>query len=148
MTEICLSTPESPLWEEIISLAERCSWRAGPLLARRMRERAFQEWERVCAACVNGKAVGFCTFTEKDELPEEYPFSPFIGFVFVSEPYRGRRISERMIQEIASYASGLGYGKLYILSGESGLYEKYGFQKSGCYRTIYGSTDQLFVRFL
>ena len=26
------------------------------------------------------------------------------------------------------------------------LYEKYGFVKLGDYRTVYGSTDQLFVR--
>ena len=41
--------------------------------------------------------------------------------------------------------STLGYQKLYIMSGETGFYEKYGFVKLGDYETIYGDTDQLLV---
>ena len=40
----------------------------------------------------------------------------------------------------------IGYTKMYIMSGEIGLYEKYGFVKIGDYRTIYESVDQLFYR--
>lgn len=36
----------------------------------------------------------------------------------------------------------------YLMSGEIGLYEKYGFQKMGEYETIYHTTDQLFSRAL
>lgn len=97
-------------------------------------------------SCVGGRVAGFCTFAEKDELPEEYKFTPFIGFVFVDEPYRGNRISELMIQNVILYACGLGYEKIYIMSGEVGLYEKYGFEKVGDYETIYDSVDQLFVK--
>jgi ribosomal protein S18 acetylase RimI-like enzyme len=32
------------------------------------------------------------------------------------------------------------------MSGEIGLYEKYGFTFLGMYDTIYGSVEQLFVR--
>lgn len=134
-----------PYWEETISLAENCSWRAGPFLAEKMRNHDFKEWERVCAACVDGKVAEFCTVAEKDELPEKYPFTPFIGFVFVSEEYRGKRLSEGMIRKAAAYVSTLGYQNLYIMSGEIGLYEKYGFVKLGEYETIYGDVDQLFV---
>lgn len=145
MVEFHLMTQGHPCWEETIAAAENCSWRAGPFLAEKMKGNTFLEWERVCAACVDGKVAGFCTVAEKDELPEEYPFSPFIGFVFVSEQYRGKRLSERMIREAAAYVSTLGYQKLYIMSGEIGLYEKYGLVKLGEYETIYGDTDQLFV---
>lgn len=148
MTEIHLITSGHALWDEVISLAETCSWRAGPFLAEKMKHNEFKDWERVCAACVDGKAAGFCTFTEKDELPEKYAFSPFIGFMFVEERYRGKRLSERMISQVGAYARGLGYDKIYIMSGEIGLYEKYGFQKLGDYETIYGSVDQLFVKSL
>lgn len=113
-----------------------------------MQENEFQEWERVCAVCVNGKVAGFSTFTERDELPEQYDFKPFIGFVFVDEQYRGKRLSEMMIQSIIAYAKEIGYEKVYIMSGEIGLYEKYGFVKLGNYETIYGSVDQLFVQFI
>ncbi len=146
MPEIYLMTQGHPYWNETIALAENCSWRAGPFLAKKMRDDDFLGWERVCAACVDAKVAGFCTFAEKDELPEDYEFTPFIGFVFVDESYRGKRLSEAMIQAVIQYARRLGYGKVYIMSGEIGLYEKYGFEKIGDYRTIYDSTDQLFVK--
>ena len=111
-----------------------------------MQKNEFAEWERVFAACVDGKVAGFCTFAEKDELPAEHRFAPFIGFVFVDEQYRGKRLSELMIQSAISYAHELGYTKIYIMSGEIGLYKKYGFEKLGDYETIYGSIDSLFVK--
>ncbi len=146
MTEIYCMTQTHPYWNETMELAENCSWRAGPYLAQKMKDNDFHPLERVFAARVNGKIAGFCTFAEKDELPEEYPFTPFIGFVFVAEPYRGNRLSELMIQNAILYARKLGYEKIYIMSGEIGLYEKYGFQKLGDYQTIYDSIDQLFVK--
>ena len=146
MTEIACMTQEHKFWNETICLADKCSWRAGPCLAQKMKSNDFQTWERVFAACVNGKVVGFCTFAEKDELPEEHRFTPFIGFVFVDEPYRGKRLSELLIQSVLSYARELGYEKVYLMSGEIGLYEKYGFEKLGDYQTIYGTIDQLFVK--
>lgn len=145
MTKLHLMTQGHPYWEETISLANRCLWRAGPLLAEKMKKNDFKEWERVCAACVGGKVAGFCIVAEKDELPEKYPFTPFIGFVFVAEEYRGKRLPKKMIQHGAAYACHLGYEQIYIMSGEIGLYEKYGFVKLGDFETIYGNVDQLFV---
>ena len=129
MTEIYCMTQIHKYWNETICLAEKCSWKAGPYLAQKMKSNDFNTWERVFVACVN-----------------EYPFTPFIGFVFVDEPYRGNRLSELMIQSAILYARELGYEKVYILSGEIGLYEKYGFEKLGDYKTIFGSIDQLFVK--
>ena len=134
-----------PLWEKTIAFAQSCSWKAGPFLAERMRNNAFRDWERVIAAVENGRVAGYCTFTEKDELPEGCGFSPFIGFVFVDEQYRGRRISEKMIRQALAYAGTVGFRAVYILSGEQGLYEKYGFRKIGDCRTTYRTTDQLFT---
>lgn len=145
MTKVYLMTEGHKYWEQTILFARNCSWNAGSFLANRMIENEFQEWERVCVICADEEVAGFATFTEKDELPDKYDFAPFIGFVFVDEKYRGKRLSEKMIQSIISYAKGLDYEKIYIMSGEIGLYEKYGFIKMGDYETIYGTTDQLFV---
>ena len=111
-----------------------------------MKESGFLPWERVLAACEGEEIVGFCTLSQKDELPERFPYSPFIGFVFVEERRRGRRISEKMIDRAARYAKTLGYRCVYIMSGEQGLYEKYGFRKIGDFETIYGTIDQLFEK--
>ncbi len=132
------------LWDKTISFAQSCSWKAGPYLADRMKVNSFKDWERVIVAVENENIVGYCTFSEKDELSEEYDYSPFIGFVFVDERHRGKRVSEKMIQYTLSYAKSIGYRTVYIMSGEHGLYEKYGFEKIGDFHTIYGTTDQLF----
>lgn len=145
MTELFLMTQGHPYWEETISMAENCSWRAGPFLAGKMKENQFYPWERVCAVRVDEKIAGFCTFSEKDELPDAYMFTPFIGFVFVDEAYRGKRLSEAMIRQVVPYARELGFHSIYLMSGEVGLYEKYGFKKLGDYPTIDGSVDQLFI---
>lgn len=145
-TTIHVMTQQHPRWEATIRCAETCSWRAGPQLADKMRRKDFAENERVLCAEIDGKIAGFCTVAEKDELPEGYDFTPFIGFVFVEEGFRGHRLSEKLIRTALSWAGRNGWEKIYLMSGEIGLYEKYGFVKLGDYRTVYGSTDQLFVR--
>jgi len=146
MLEIHAMTQGHPLWDKTLELAATCSWEAGGLLAKLMAENSFLDWERVFAACVDGNVAGYCTFSEKDEMPDKYDISPFIGFVFVDERYRGHRISGSMIEAAIEYARTLGYKKIYIMSGEEGLYEKFGFTAIGEYETIYDWTDQLFVR--
>lgn len=143
--EIYTLTSTHDKWESVAAFAEKCSWKAGKYLAELMRGDTFKDWERVCAAFENGEPVGFCTLTEKDELDPKYPYAPFIGFVFVDEAHRGKRISGEMIEKVLEYAKNIGYDKVYIMSGEHGLYEKYGFTYTGDYETIYGDMEQLFV---
>lgn len=135
-----------PLWNKTIDFASNCSWQAGPYLARMMQENRFLEWERVIIACKQDRIVGFCTFTKDDELPSKWGYYPFIGFVFVEEESRGNRISELMINKASEYAKSLGYNKIYLMSGEHGLYEKYGFKKIGDFETIFKTVDQLFCK--
>ena len=141
---IILMQNRHPLWEKTAAFAQNCSWRAGAILAERMRENRFQDWERVIIAAEQNEIAGFCTLTEQDELPADSGISPFIGFIFVDEQYRGNRLSEQMIRQALRYAKETGCQTVYIMSGEQGLYEKYGFEKLGDLETIYGTTDQLF----
>ena len=141
---ILLINQEHPLWEKAAEFAQNCSWKAGQFLAERMRKNGFRDWERVIIAMDDEQIAGFCTLTEKDALPDDALFSPFIGFVFVDEQYRGNRLSEQMIRSACGYAKESGCQAVYIVSGEQGLYEKYGFEKIGDYETIYGTTEQLF----
>ena len=133
-------------WNKAADFAAHCSWSAGAFLADMMRNDRFLEWERVFVAVEGDDIVGFCDLTEKDEMPDGYDFTPFIGFVFVDEAHRGRRISEQMIDCASGHAASLGYDKVYVMSGEEGLYEKFGFTPLDEYKTIYGWTDRLFVR--
>ncbi|MBR6222777.1 MAG: hypothetical protein IKQ71_05025, partial [Lachnospiraceae bacterium] len=56
------------------------------------------------------------------------------------------RKSERMINVASDYARSIGFERIYIMSGEQGLYEKYGFEKIGDFKTVYGTEDQLFQK--
>lgn len=138
-------TSKHEKWDTVAVFADNCSWKAGKELARLMREDIFKDWERVFAAFEGGEPVGFCTLTEKDGLLPKYPYTPLIGFVFVDEAHRGKRLSEKMIVKALEYAKSIGYDKVYIMSGESGLYEKYGFVCMGDFESVYGGTEQLFV---
>ena len=134
------------MWQKTAAFARECSWRAGPYLAERMEKEAFTGRERVIA-CLDGERVaGFCTFSEKDSLPDGDAHTPFIGFVFVDEAYRGKRLSQRMIDRACLHAADLDYDAVYIVSGEKGLYEKYDFQKIGDVKTVHGTVEQLFRR--
>jgi len=144
MIEINILGSDHEKWGIVADFAEKCSWRAGKMLSALMKKDSFKEWERVIAAFEDGKPVGFCTLTEKDELPPGLPYTPFIGFVFVDEEHRGKRLSERMIRKATEYAGSLRYDNVYVVSGETGLYEKYGFRYIDDIETIYGGTEQLF----
>ena len=134
------------LWDKTIEFAEKCSWGAGTCLAKKMKHNDFESTERVFIALCDDDIAGFCTLTNKDELPAEYDFEPFIGFVFVDSKYRGHRLSEKLIDAACEAAEKQGFETIYIMSGEIGLYEKYGFKKIGDYKTIYDSVDRLFSR--
>lgn len=134
-----------PLWNAAADYADACPWRGGAHLAARMRSGRFHGRERVFILREDTEIIGFCTLTEKDELPPAYDFTPFIGSVFVDAAKRGQRLSERLIRAAVSYARALCFPAVYVMSGEQGLYEKYGFTALGMYPTVFGNEEQLFV---
>jgi predicted GNAT family N-acyltransferase len=132
-------------WQKTIDYAKNCSWGAGPVLAKQMERNEFSDWERVFIAIENGNIAGYCTFAKKDCIPNP-DYTPYIGFVFVGEPYRGNRISEKMICSVIEYAKQINFNKIYIVSGEINLYEKYGFIKIDQKMADYGKEAQIFMK--
>lgn len=120
-------SPQDTLWERVTAYAKTCSWSAGNKLGKQMEKKDFAEWERVLVAMEGDTISGYCTLTEKDSLPVS-EFTPFIGYVFVDELHRGKRVSEHMVRLGSLYLERLGYSAVYIYSGHTGLYEKYGFE--------------------
>lgn len=132
------------LWETVINYAENCSWRAGASLAKQMKEKGFADWERVFVATKGSQICGYCTFVKIDCIPD-VDYTPFIGYMFVGEEYRGRRLSQQLINQALEYAKTLGFTKVYISSGEKGLYEKYGFSKIDDKKDFQGRDEQVFA---
>lgn len=132
------------LWEKTIAFASNCSWTAGRFLAERMRSNEFKDWERVIVAVDHDHIAGFSVFSEKDGLPQNYEHTPFISLVFVDEAYRGKRLSEQLIENTLKYAKKLNYKIVYLKSEHRGLYEKYGFEKICEFEPVEPPADQLF----
>ena len=105
----------------------------------------FEEWETPFVAMVDGCIIGMATIMKTDyyPLPEIYPW---ISTLFVSEEYRGRRISEKLIDIANAYAKDNCFDKTYIPSVHIGLYEKYGYSYLKDIMNYGGETDRLYVK--
>ena len=105
----------------------------------------FEEWETPFVAMEDDKIVGMVTIMKSDyyPLPEVYPW---ISTLFVSEEYRGHRISEKLIDFANEYAKNIGFNKTYIPSEHVGLYEKYGYTYIKDIVNYGGGIDRLYVK--
>jgi len=104
---------------------------------------------RLCASLLveGGEIAGFCTLTKTDCVPDA-PYTPYIGFVFVGEPFRGKRLGEKLTGAAMDYAREIGFDRVYLCSREIGLYEKYGFVKIGEMTDRKGRMEQIFTHAL
>lgn len=116
-------------WNKYAKKISEVSWRAGTSLAEKMNNRFFSDWERVIVGISGDELACFCTVSKEDGLTDN-SFTPFIGYVFVGETYRGKRVSEQLLSYTETYLKELGFQSIYIVSGEIGLYEKYGYKKN------------------
>ena len=105
----------------------------------------FEEWETPFVAMSDEHIIGIVTIMKTDyyPLPEIYPW---ISTLFVSEEYRGKRISKKLIDFANSYAKDLGFVKTYIPSEHIGLYEKYGYSYIKDIVNYGGDTDRLYAK--
>jgi len=141
--KITLLKPTDNQWEQVAEYARNCSWRAGENLAQRMDNHEFSDWERVIVAQIEDKIVGFCIVSKTDCIPD-VAYMPYISYVFVDEVYRGNRISEKLCQAALQHLQQAGFGEVYLVSGEQGLYEKYGFVKIDEKQAFWGDMQSIF----
>ena len=87
--------------------------------AEKMEPNDFENNERALVALRDDDAAAFCTFTNRDEMPREYGCGPLIGFLFVAEKYRGKRLSEQMVNAACNVAKEQGFSAIYLMSGEA-----------------------------
>ena len=105
----------------------------------------FEDWETPFAATAGDRVVGMATLMKTDYYPLPEIF-PWVSTVFVTEEYRGRRISGMLIDAANRYAAELGFERTYIPSGIAGLYEKYGYRYVKDIVNYGGDTDRLYVK--
>ncbi len=134
------------LADRLLDYVENCSWtEAREHIAGMIRAWAFTDWETMFAAVVDGKIVGMASAMKTDyyPLPDVYPW---VSCVFVSEAYRGRKISGELIDHANRYLKELGFKRSYIPSEFTGLYERYGCTYLRDIVNYGGGTDHLYVK--
>lgn len=134
----------SELWQPVAEYARNCSWKAGSNLGEQMQRNGFSDWERVFVALDNKNIAGYCTLAKTDCIPD-VTYTPYVGFVFVGEKYRGNRLSEEMISFALKYAKELEFDKVYLVSDHENLYEKYGFIKIDEKQAPWGAMETIFM---
>ena len=138
-------TSSDELWYKVRNYSESCSWSAGKALADDMDNNVFQEWERVIVAIDNERICGYCTVTKTDCIPN-VSYTPYIGFMFVDEMYRGNRLSQQLICYAMDYLKSVGFDKAYLVSDHENLYEKYGFSVIDRKMAPWGSEEKIFMQ--
>lgn len=119
---------DTELAELLLSYVENCSWTdVREHIAGMIRAWAFSDWATMFAALADGKIVGMASVMKTDyyPLPEIYPW---VSCVFVSEDYRGQRVSEELLWlELYSH---IVFGtvralRLYVSQGHRQLWRRY-----------------------
>ena len=135
------------MWNSVMVYAESCSWSAGKYLANDMKNNSFSGWERVIVSLENEDICGYCTVAKTDCI-SDVPYTPYIGYIFVGEPYRGKRISQQMIELAKKYLKSIGFDRVHIVSDHENLYEKYGFTVIDRKIAPWGEVEKIYMQTL
>ena len=138
--------PDTPMYELLIRFVESCSWDdAREHIAQMLRNRELTDWETMFAAVSDGNIVGMASVMKTDYYPIPEVF-PWVSCIFVTEEFRGRRISGELIAYANRYLKQLGFARSYIPSEFSGLYEHYGYEYLRDIVNYGGGTDRLYAK--
>ncbi len=136
----------SELAQELLRFVETCSWTdVREHVAQTLRDWEFTDWETMFAAVRDGRIVGMASVMKTDYYPLLEVF-PWVSCVFVTEEYRGRRISGELIAFANRYLRALGFRRSYIPTEFTGLYEKYGYRYLRDIVNYGGGVDRLYVK--
>ena len=127
---------------------EKSDWRGGAFLYRLLRDGTFFDacgaGARVLLLTQADHLVSFCTYVERDDIPSD--LKPWMGFVYTFPQYRGHRCMQRLCVEVARLARQEHVSKVYISTGEKGLYEKYGCKFIGEMPNQNGVPARIYVK--
>ena len=137
---------DTELSRDLIEFVENFSWEeVKEHTLQSLRNWDFSDWETPFVAMSGNRIVGMISLLKTDYYPLPEIF-PWVTTLFVTEVYRGRRISQQLIDHANAYAKELGFARTYIPSEHVGLYEKYGYRYLKDIVNYGGGTDRLYVK--
>ena len=141
--KVCRGTKEADM---LLKFVEDFSWEEVKAhMIGMLRDWRFTDWETPFAALTGGRIAGMAAILKTDYYPLPDVF-PWVTCIFVSEAYRGRRISGEMIGCANRYLRQLGFDRSYIPTEYIGLYERYGYRFVRDIVNYGGGTDRLYVK--
>lgn len=91
----------------------------------------------------NRQLLSFCTLAEEDDV-RDTGLNPWIGFVYTFPQYRGHRYVGILLEFALVTAKSYGATQIYISTGETGLYEKYGYSFYQMMKDMHGEDSRVY----
>ena len=133
--------------EHWLSEIQKSEWGGGKYLYELLRDRKLKE---ICGEStkvlllIDGDILmSFCTYAEQDDI-QEPALTPWVGFVYTFPEYRGKRRIGKLLEYAYMLAKDDGHKHLYISTGETGLYEKYGYRFWKIMKDVYGEDSRVY----
>ena len=130
-----------------ISKIKEADWEAAKYLVELLETGNFYtrcgKSSKVFLLIENHDLISFCTFAEKDDIPDT-DLTPWIGFVYTFPQFRGKRRIGKLIEHIYRLAKKQGFENLYISTDQPGLYERFGFTFIGKQKESHGEDELVY----
>lgn len=143
--EIKLLENDEELKKRVIRYAENCVWDAGENFSLYLKNGLYTDWERAVVALDGEKIAGYCNVLKEDCLPG-LPYSPYIGYLFVDEAYRGQRLSQEITRFAEDYLRSVGFSAVYLITEHNNLYEKYGYVYKESKLSPWGEVEKIYEK--
>ena len=122
-------------------------WRAGKYLYELLRDQKLKElcgeWAKVLLLVDDERLISFCTYAEQDDVREP-SLTPWVGFVYTFPEYREKRRVGKLLEYAYKLAKNDGHKHIYISTGKTGLYEKYGYHFWKIMKDVHGEDSRVY----
>ncbi len=126
---------------------KKSDWGAGQylhdLLSKNKLKELCGETTKVFLLTDHQQLLSFCTLAEEDDV-RDTGLTPWIGFVYTFPQYRGHRYMESLLKYAYDAAKNEGAEQIYISTGETGLYEKYGYSFYQIMNDMQGEASRIY----
>ena len=126
---------------------QKSDWGAGQYLYELLRDHRLKELcgesTKVLMLADGEQLVSFCTYAEQDDIRES-SLTPWVGFVYTFPAFRGNRYMGKLLDYAEVLARGEGHRYIHISTGETGLYEKYGYSFWKTMKDVNGEDSRVY----
>ena len=130
-----------------LSEIKKSDWGAGKYLYELLRDQKLKElcgeWAKVLLLVDDERLISFCTYAEQDDVREP-SLTPWVGFVYTFPEYREKRRVGKLLEYAYKLAKNDGHKHIYISTGETGLYEKYGYHFWKIMKDVHGEDSRVY----